>query len=344
MRLAETRGMSFRSFPLALNLVLLAVGGIVVWLAGARLAKHTDAVASKTGISRGFLGALMLGGITSLPEIAVSVSATAIGNAHLAANNVLGGIAMQVAILAAADVAIGKKAISTVARTASTNLQGVLLILLLSLTAAGVLIGEPRFTWVGPWAMAILVGGGLGFFLIYRTEKENPDEEPTPLSDEERDTSMKSLVLRIAVASVLILIAGITVANAGDAIGEQTGLGASFAGMVLVAITTSLPEVSTTIGAARLGRADMAFSNIFGTNVFDVALIGIVDLVWMRGPVINELGRFSAVAAMLGIVCTAIYVIALERRRVPSFLRMGIDSMLVLVVYFGGVGVLYGLR
>jgi hypothetical protein len=95
---------------------------------------------------------------------------------------------------------------------------------------------------------------------------------------------------------------------------------------------------------ARPAPAPAARSNIFGTNLLDIAFVGVVDLLWPGGPVLNELGRFSVVASVLGIAVTGIYVASLNIRKTPRVLRMGIDSVLVLLVYFGGVALLYRMR
>jgi cation:H+ antiporter len=73
---------------------------------------------------------------------------------------------------------------------------------------------------------------------------------------------------------------------------------------VLVAITTSLPEISTTLSAVKLQKYDMALSNIFGTNLFDISLIFIADLFYLKGPVLAELDNFAVISVFLGIAIT----------------------------------------
>jgi cation:H+ antiporter len=115
-------------------------------------------------------------------------------------------------------------------------------------------------------------------------------------------------------------------------------------GAVLVAIATSLPEVSSTVAAVRLGQYELAFADIFGTNLLDLALVTLADAGYAGPPVLNEVGRFSSFAALLGIAVTGIFLGGLIERRDRVVLRMGVDSALVLVVYLGGLLVLYGLR
>ncbi|RVH84915.1 sodium:calcium antiporter, partial [Sinorhizobium medicae] len=134
------------------------------------------------------------------------------------------------------------------------------------------------------------------------------------------------------------------VSRSGDAIADATGLGQSFIGAVLVAIATSLPEVSTVFSATRAGLYTMAMSDIFGTNLIDIFLLFIVDLTGGADAVMNGAGRFEAFAALIAITVTAIFFIGLVERRDRTILKMGYDSFAVLCVYLSGLVVLYFLR
>jgi cation:H+ antiporter len=174
--------------------------------------------------------------------------------------------------------------------------------------------------------------------------EESADVEATRTKPARTSGSLSSILGKTALAAVVILVAGFVIARTADAIAEQTGLGASFVGAVLVAISTSLPEISTVLSAARLGLYTMAISDLLGTNLFDVGLLFVIDGVTSGEPVLNRVGVFSSVAALLGIAVTTLFLIGLAERRDRTILRMGIDSAAVLLVYFGGLVILYGLR
>ena len=142
----------------------------------------------------------------------------------------------------------------------------------------------------------------------------------------------------------MVVAAGDVVTVTGDPISVQTGMGAGFIGATLVALATSLPEISTTLEAVRLGRHRLAFSNIFGTNIMDVGSLFVADALYRGGGVLEELGGFSLFAALLGILLTAVYVAGILQRQKPSVSRMGVDSAFVLITYVVGVVVLYTLR
>ena len=206
---------------------------------------------------------------------------------------------------------------------------------------------------IGVWAWSLL-GFYLGsVWLISRSQGRRAwvagsDQRDHDVADEtpaqSTDRSLRSLIAKTFAAGSVILIAGFVLSKTGEAIADQTGLGQSFVGAVLVAISTSLPEVSTVLAAVRLRRYVMAVSNIFGTNLFDVALIFLIDAVYVGKPVLDQVGRFSTFAALLGIIVTTLFLVGLIERRNRTIARMGVDSFAVLAAYIGGLFVLYTLR
>ena len=348
--------MSFGELPLWANAAMFAAAAVVVWVAGTRIADYADVIARRTGIGHAVAGLVLLAGITSLPEVAVTVTASVTGNAELAVNNLLGSVAMQVAILAVADAVIGKDALTSVIPDAGVLAQIALNTLVLSLVGAAVVAGDWGIFGVGVWSSLLLLvyigsmwliarGVGRGSWVVdpknrpprrrHKTREEEDAQERGPLS---------RLALKMVGGAAAILVAGFLLSKTGEAIAAQTGLGQSLGGYLLVAVSTSLPEVSTVVASVKLGRYVMAVSDIFGTNLFNGGLVFLVDLVYRGGPVLNEVGDFTAFAALLGVVVSALFLVGLIERRDRTILRMGYDSFGVLVAYFVGVAVLFTLR
>jgi cation:H+ antiporter len=111
-----------------------------------------------------------------------------------------------------------------------------------------------------------------------------------------------------------------------------------------VAISTSLPEVSTTIAAVRFGSYSLAVSNIFGSNAIDITLLFLADMLYRQGPILEAVDRSSMFAAAVGVVVTVVYLIGLIERADRTIWRLGIDSAAVLSMYLGSLVVLYLLR
>ncbi|GAA4467964.1 hypothetical protein [Novipirellula rosea] len=93
----------FNELSLPTNLLIFAFGAVLVWIAGTKLSNYVDLFADRTGLGKAFAGALLLGGATSLPELATTLTASYSGSAELAGTNLLGGVMMQIAVLALID-------------------------------------------------------------------------------------------------------------------------------------------------------------------------------------------------------------------------------------------------
>lgn len=356
--------LDFQSLSIWLNMGIFAAGAVVVWLAGTRLSHYADAIADRTGAGHAFIGALLLGGMTSLPEVTTTLTASLSGNAPLAVNNIFGGVAMQVAILAGLDLFVRKRAISSLVERPAVVLQGPLCILVLGVAIGGMVVGETGLLWFGLWSLLTFLAALTALYLTNRYERserwelKRADEEDEETLDfnrrgqekaEERERRVRELsggrlTLYTVLAGLAILVGGFFVARTGDALAEQTGLGSSFVGAVFVAVATSLPEVSTTYSALLLRNYRMAFSNIFGTNIFDVGILFLADVTYRHGLVLDEVGSFAQFGALLGVMVTGVYVVGLLMHRRRTFLRFGLDSLIVLLIYVGGVAVLYSLR
>jgi cation:H+ antiporter len=156
--------------------------------------------------------------------------------------------------------------------------------------------------------------------------------------------SLRRLGFLIAAAGGVILVAGYAVTRSGEAIAMQTGIGSSFFGFLFLATATSLPEASSAIAAARRNRPEIAMGDILGGNSFNLMLIFLIDLTYRGGPVLGQVGTFSAVAATLAIALNAILIVGMVERRNRTIFRMGYDAFAMLLLYAGGAVLLFQLR
>ncbi len=342
--------MNAAELPLALNVALFIAAGAVVWFAGTRLARYADAFAETTGIGRVAVGMVLLGSVTSLPEITIATTSTLQGTPLLSITDVLGSAALNVVVLAIADASFGRGALTSIQGSSRVMLQGVLGIIIMALSVGAYVAGDVLFIGIGVWSWLMFAVYVCSILLLTKARQGDAwrpldaDEEREDVDSEAEQWSLKRLVLLIAFAAAGILVAGVTLAQTGSALAEQSGLGLSFFGAVFLAVTTSLPEVSMTIALARRRQYEMAISGIFGTNVFNVTIIVLVDALHPGGPILPEVGRPASVGALLGIVLTSIFLIGLIERRDRVFLRMGYDSIAVLLTYVAGLVVLYLVR
>ncbi|MDX1381426.1 MAG: hypothetical protein R3233_09915 [Xanthomonadales bacterium] len=356
---------------IAATVAIFSVSALAVWISGAALSRHADAIAALTGLGRGFTGVLLLGAATSLPELATTLSASAQGYPSLAGTNLLGSVTMQIAVLAVVDgLVLRSKALTHFSATPTFLMQGVLLALLLAIAAAGIAVGE--FWTIGPvgfWSLLLAAAYGLALVVMYRYEGsgrwepagveadqasaadpaapgvENPlganPGSGDPGQESDPAPSLGGRVLRFLAAATGVLVSGYLVATSGARLTEVTGLDETLVGASLVAIATSLPEVSTTVTAVRMGSYAMAVGNILGTNALDLALFLPADLVHPAGTVIDALDGRAVFITALGIVLTCIYLWGVLERRDRTLWGFGVDSVAVIVVYAAGMVLLY---
>ncbi|MDN5880976.1 MAG: hypothetical protein L0H75_09390 [Nitrosospira sp.] len=352
---------NFAQANIAVNLSIFAVAAVIVWFAGARITGYANAISSKTGVGQATIGLLLLGGVTSLPEIGATVTSAATGASELAINNLFGSTAIQVAILAIVDQLTGRKALTSVIPDPNVMLQGGLNVLLLAIAAAGMVVGDISVLGVGVWAWICVAGYAVSVYVLSRSQGRKPwvaaergkvdhrlDTQQAKAQEEAgkklADRSLANLIAWTAGLGFVILVAGYLLSRTGDALSEQSGLGGSFMGFVLLAFGTCLPEFSTTLTAARAGLYTLAVSDILGTNLIHVGLIFVIDLVGAGEPILSQAGAFSVFGALLGIALTALFVIGMAERDDKTILHMGIDSAAVLVCYFAGLIILFFLR
>ena len=118
--------------------------------------------------------------------------------------------------------------------------------------------------------------------------------------------------------------------------GPAPGINGVIFGATFLALATALPEISTGVAAVRLGDNQLAMGDIFGGNAFQLCLFLVADLVAGK-PLLPALGAQNAWLASLGILLTLVYAAAIVIRPRRCFLRLGLDSIVVLLFYVAGI-------
>jgi cation:H+ antiporter len=342
---------------LLLNISVFAVSAGGLWFVASKLTVYLDIIAERTGLGRAMTGLLLLGISTSLPEIVTTATASVSGEAQLAGSNLLGGIAIQIAVLAMVDLfALRRQALTSMAPKSILLMQGVVLVMIITLTIAAISMQEIfSFQEVGLWPVILLGFYIASVFIVYRYEinpRWSPSSEVKPTYDDQKDfkaeknkkyndVSTKKMAFRAAWASLGILITGYIITKSAEGVVEQAGLSSNFIGATFLALATSLPEVTTTWSAIKIGAFTMAIANILGTNTIEAALLFPADIFYREGPIINELGNSSIFLASLGILLTCVYLWGILEQRNKTFLGMGVDSAIVLFLYFAGMTIYY---
>jgi len=358
--------LDFTQYAVALNLLVFAGAAGVIWYAGTKLERQADAIALRTGLGKAFVGMLLLAGATSLPEIATTVTALLIGNVPMAVHNLLGSVVFNTAALAIADAVSGRSALTQRAPRYVLIIAGLGVVFLLAVVLMGTAVARgvesslrpPAWLVLGRvWEM-LLIAAFLGVLYVTYRGQVHPRWQPTspeaapggdeaaadPTEDAFSAWSSAQLYGAFAAASLAVLAAAWLLTQTGDALAVQTGLGGGFVGFTLIALATTLPEISTTVAAARAGHDEMAVTNIFGSSAFVVMLLGVTGLVVGDEILRQAASPTASFAAALGMVVTLVYLWGLLERQDRTYLRMGWDSLAVTLLVLGGSWVVYVLE
>ena len=138
-----------------------------------------------------------------------------------------------------------------------------------------------------------------------------------------------------SILTAIVGSAGWVVARTGTAVTEQTGLSETAVGGFLTAVSTSLPELVTSIAAVRQGALTLAVGDIIGGNVFDTLFVSLSDLAYRDGSLIHAAGRWGQFTTALPVLLTGILLMGLIRREKSGIANIGFESFFVLLLYLG---------
>jgi cation:H+ antiporter len=344
------------SLSLPVLLVVFVGAAAFVWVAGTRLSITTDVLSSRLGLGEALGGLIMLAIATNLPELAITASAAISHNIGVAVGNILGGIAIQTVVLVVLDIfsVRERQPLTYQAASLSLVLEGALVIAVLAIAVMGSQLPTSLIIWrVEPEGLLILAFWIAGIWMLSRARAGLPwhedgvapeaQEEPRGHSraKKEQDATNKGVstgkaVAVFAASAVVTLVGGVLLEQSGEAIAGDIGMSGVLFGSTILAAVTALPEVSTGLTSVRMGDYQLAVSDIFGGNAFLPVLFLMASL--LSGMAVLPLANDTDIYLTgLGILLTAVYLYGLIFRSRRRVLGMGIDSLVVLILYVAGV-------
>ena len=150
--------------------------------------------------------------------------------------------------------------------------------------------------------------------------------------------------LTFVLSAVGIVLAGVRLAPYGEALGRRMGIGQGWIGLIFLATLTSIPEMTTTITGASIGAPNIALGNAFGSNLFNVVIIAIMDVVLLirrKPPFLSHVHPYHTISGGLAILLTTLGILGIVLK--PSWSLGGISpiSLLILIGYAVGVFLLF---
>ena len=339
------------------QVLIFAGAAAVVWIAGIVLSRTTDILSARLGIGQAVGGLILLAIATNLPEIAITASAALARNLSIAVGNVLGGIAIQTVVLALLDaIGIRKGANPLTYQAASLVLvlEGALVVAMLVLVVIGTQLSTSviAFRLTPPvvllalvWVVGVWLLSRASHGLPWHADGVAPDGQAEPKghsqgkkeeASRQRGHGTGRVAGMFGVAALATLAGGVLLEQSGEGIATHLGMSGAVFGATFLAGATALPEVSTGLTSVRMADYQLAVSDIFGGNAFLPVLFLLATLL-SGDPVLPAAQRTDIYLTSLAALLTAIYIWGLIARPQRRILRMGVDSLLVVVAY--GIGI-----
>lgn len=338
---------------LIIEFVLFA---LIIWIAGNWLTRTTDAIDAKYRLGSAFGGLLILGVVTSLPEIAVVITAALQKHYGIIIGTLIGGIAIQTAVVAIFDFKSGaERALSFSAASLTLVLEAsfVVLVTVASLMAIKTPLVIPH-TAISLVSLLIVGLWLAGLWIVFQARKGLPwkaealaatpgrkhhERQAVINHPALREASMPKVFGLLAVAGLATLVAGYGVATTGNEIASAFNINAGLFAATFIALSGALPNISSGIASIKMGDYSLAMSDIFGGNAFLPALFVTCDLI-SGNAVLRNATSSDVWFAALGVLLTTIYGIGLIVRPKRVYFRLGIDSLFVVLLYFTAITLL----
>jgi cation:H+ antiporter len=320
--------------------VIVDLGGFLICatlitFSGTQLSKYGDRLAELTGLSKAWIGLILMATVTSLPELITGLSSViVVKSPDLAAGNILGSCAFNLLILSLLDVMV-KKPITSLVKE-SHLAAGSFSIILLTVAGIAIVLKSDTYEllWFSPFSPLIIIVYLLAMRSIFLHEKSQANNEQ--LDKEIRTSNTGELRLVFAIYSVhalIVILAALFLPYFGENIAQKSGLSDSFFGTLFLAITTSLPELVVSISAVRLGALDMAMGNLLGSNVFNLFIMAITDFFYVDGSLFSAITNDHLLSILASVLMSATVAVGLVTRPEKKIWVLSMDTLTILIIY-----------
>jgi cation:H+ antiporter len=307
----------------------------VILLTGIRLSRYGDVIARRTGLGGTWVGVILMASITSLPELVTGTSSALIGLPNIATGDAVGSCMFNLLILALLDVRNPEPLSARIhqGHVLAAGFGSVLLAITGLALAGGT--RAPAVGWVGLHSLALIGGYALAMRMIYRYERTRTAALVKGVAEELRQqtVSLRRATTIYVVNAVILVATAAYLPEVGHQLAVVSGLGPTFVGTLFIALSTSLPEIVVSVAAVRIGAIDMAAGNLFGSNLFNLAILGFDDLLYRRGVMLAHADPANAIAVTGALGMTAVAIIGVTYRAAKKRYRLSWDAFAMVAIY-----------
>ena len=320
-------------FPIAAVILLLAVGFAFLVKGADFFVEGSSSIAKKLKVPPIIIGLTIVAMGTSLPETAVSVTASLVQNNELAVSNVVGSnifnLMFVIGVCSILTPIMVQKA--TVVRDIPLSLGCALFLLVLGISGLGDKTGMTLGHADG--VIFLIVFAGYIFTMVRSAMKARAAGQKVEIEGVEECDNMKELsygksILFLIVGAAAIAFGGDLTVDTASRIAIELGMSQTLVGLTIVSIGTSLPELVTSVVAARKNEVDMAVGNAVGSNIFNILMVlgissAISPVALIRENIID--------IVLLMVFSVMVWIFAGTRKKIER--KEGIIMVVVYLVY-----------
>lgn len=275
---------------MVVSLLLLAVGFGMLIKGADWFVDGASSIAERFGISQLMIGLTIVAMGTSAPEAAVSIVAAIKGNADITIGNIVGSNILNILIILGISSVIAALAVSRSTILAEIPFMVIITLLLLWQGADG------NIGTIDGIILLLFFAGYLGCLIVQA--KRSSALEKTAV----KTCRLWRAVICTGIGFLLIILGSDIVVDAACAMARILGMSERFIGLTIVALGTSLPELFTSVCAAKKGNADIAIGNIVGSNIFNILFVVGISSVVTAVPFSVQFRADTLIAALAGVL------------------------------------------
>jgi cation:H+ antiporter len=326
--------------------IQFTVCAFIIVFSGAKLSLYGDIIANKTGISGSWIGLILLASVTSLPELIIGISSLTLADVpNIAVGDVFGSCVFNLTILIVLDFLLRGESLY---RRASHShiLSAGFGVVLIGFAGLNVLLNDKTMVFnighIGAYTPVIILLYLIAMRAVFVHERAQLREFVEEIADRYPTITLRQASFRYALAAVFIIAAGTYIPFVSAQLAEAMGWHETFVGTIFVAAVTSLPELTVTIAALRIGALDMAIANLLGSNLFNIAILAFDDLIFLKGSLLSHISPMHAFSALSAVIMTGVVIIGLVYRpNTRLFMSVGWISLSLFTLYLLNTYLLY---
>jgi cation:H+ antiporter len=299
---------------------------LLVGYAGTKLTVYGDAISDKTGLGGNWVGFLLIGTITSVPELASGISAVTLADApDVAVGAIFGACIFNLAIIVILDLLYRRGSLFTSASQGHI-LSAAFGIVMIGFNGLGMTLAfnkeALRFGHIGAFSPVILIMYLVAVYTVFNYESHQIKIYTELEPDGYPNLSLRAVILRYIAAALVVVATGIWLPIVAKQIALLMHWQESFVGTLLVAFITTVPEMTVAMTAIRINTLNMAIGGIFGSNLMNNAILAVEDIVYPYGPIFSKVSPVHGISIVTSLIMTGFAIIGLFFRPEHRVLKM----------------------